>query len=468
MGVVGLPSVAEALRRHGFTVIASADADESARSIATYLRECGRLPVISAATPWPGMQAWLNWVAELTPTTVVAGSDQIDPSRLAALQVVAAPVLLSELCAFAGLGLPADTGAGVIVDAGYEVTTHLPATTVISASGPAAPVLILPTSAGPLPTSPVASEPVPTHAPTPSALRTNADPTQAAPSTEQHASRISDLLAPTSQPLPRQQTAKVIVSVAGKGGVGKTSCAIGIAARAAARGLRVLLLDANLGQGDIRTFLRLANDRPLPSVHTYATTGSVRDAIIKPSDLNDLRSPGSEHLGFALILAAPPTVPLHEVTPEVHLELVRTCAASGIDLIVIDTQIIEPRLVPEPIVGRFIDPLMAAGAYSLGLADLSGPGIANLLTRFSRAAEQGVASDHQFALLNRVPGDLAFNRQGVESAFSGVSTYLGAIPADTAIAATTNGGGTASALLSQPFDTVLDAIFSRSPQAVSR
>ena len=64
--------------------------------------------------------------------------------------------------------------------------------------------------------------------------------------------------------------ADVVFVFSGKGGVGKTSVALGLAQRAGTR-LRVVLVDANRGQGDIRTYLRLTRST-LPTIWAAAST----------------------------------------------------------------------------------------------------------------------------------------------------------------------------------------------------
>ena len=71
--------------------------------------------------------------------------------------------------------------------------------------------------------------------------------------------------APRPQPRPghrvNDRRADVLFVFSGKGGVGKTSVALGLAERAGQH-LRVVLVDANRGQGDIRTYLRLGRSTP--------------------------------------------------------------------------------------------------------------------------------------------------------------------------------------------------------------
>src|SRR5512142_565419 len=59
--------------------------------------------------------------------------------------------------------------------------------------------------------------------------------------------------APESQPTPeaRREPLRVIAVTSGKGGVGKTNISANLAALAARRGKRVLILDADLGLANV-------------------------------------------------------------------------------------------------------------------------------------------------------------------------------------------------------------------------
>ncbi len=55
----------------------------------------------------------------------------------------------------------------------------------------------------------------------------------------------------------RQEHARVIAVTSGKGGVGKTSTSVNLAISLAARGSRVILLDADLGLANVEVLLGL-------------------------------------------------------------------------------------------------------------------------------------------------------------------------------------------------------------------
>ncbi|EQD50517.1 hypothetical protein B1A_13417, partial [mine drainage metagenome] len=70
-----------------------------------------------------------------------------------------------------------------------------------------------------------------------------------------------------------ERRGKVVAVFAGKGGVGKSTSMLSLAERAATvvPGLRVITIDANRGQGDLRTFLKL-DDAGLPSIYDAAVS----------------------------------------------------------------------------------------------------------------------------------------------------------------------------------------------------
>ncbi|GAB2734336.1 AAA family ATPase [Nocardioides pakistanensis] len=230
-----------------------------------------------------------------------------------------------------------------------------------------------------------------------------------------------------------------IVVWAGKGGVGKSTFSFSLAQRAARTGLRVVLVDGNFGQGDLRTFLRIGN-AGLPSIYQYAVSGDLKSALIDPETLNASRSPKLAPLGFALVQAPPahltdPTV----VTPEVYSRLVAE-ARSVADLVVVDTQIIES-LDSSGIVEGFVKPLLRTDGWGIGVSELSPPSISNLLSRLKTTfAGEGVPRERMMTALNRVPSSATFNVEGVASAFNEHSVFLGTVFADEAVPESMNRG----------------------------
>lgn len=245
----------------------------------------------------------------------------------------------------------------------------------------------------------------------------------------------------TAGPAAGLGAAKVVFATAGKGGVGKTSTAMALADLAARSGLRVVLVDGNFGQGGVRTNLRIGASA-LPSIYDYAITRDARQALIDPNRLADARGFSATRFGFAVVTAPPPhlTDPA-VVTPQVYVDLV-TELSHVADLIVIDTQIIEPREKPEAIVAEFIDPMLTAGAYQIAITDLSGEGITNLLSRLKATAGLGVDQSRTLSMVNRAPADARSNFDDLIAALGENSTFIGLCYADTGVHAAMAGGQT--------------------------
>ncbi len=119
--------------------------------------------------------------------------------------------------------------------------------------------------------------------------------------------------------------ARIMAVTSGKGGVGKTFLAANLAAALAARGERVLVLDADLGLANLDVVLNLFPKITLHDVFTGAA--ALDDAI--------LDAPG----GFSVLLAGSGLVEYSRLTPEVRtqLENIIETIAPRYDRILLDT-----------------------------------------------------------------------------------------------------------------------------------
>jgi flagellar biosynthesis protein FlhG len=119
--------------------------------------------------------------------------------------------------------------------------------------------------------------------------------------------------------------ARITAITSGKGGVGKTVLAANLAAALAARGERVLVLDADLGLANLDVVLGLSPSRTL---HDVITGRCTLDEALVPA-------PG----GFTVLLAGSGLVEYSRMTPEVRdrlVELVRS-VAPRFDRVLLDT-----------------------------------------------------------------------------------------------------------------------------------
>lgn len=123
------------------------------------------------------------------------------------------------------------------------------------------------------------------------------------------------------------QTAKgkVIAITSGKGGVGKTFVSANLAAALTRRGLKVLVLDADLGLANLDVVLNLYPKITLHDVFTGKAT--LEDAILK--------APG----GFSVILAGSGMVEYSRLTPEVRDDFLNLMAqvVPRFDVVLLDT-----------------------------------------------------------------------------------------------------------------------------------
>ena len=98
----------------------------------------------------------------------------------------------------------------------------------------------------------------------------------------------------------------MVFVVAAKGGVGKTTLTTHLGQRAGEKGLRSVVVDANRGQTDITTYLRLGR-AGLPTIADAASAGRFEQAILAADRLNTARHARLDPVAFAAILGPPPS-----------------------------------------------------------------------------------------------------------------------------------------------------------------
>ncbi|MHB1599872.1 MAG: hypothetical protein ACYCXY_13520, partial [Acidimicrobiales bacterium] len=257
----------------------------------------------------------------------------------------------------------------------------------------------------------------------------------------------------------------VIITFSGKGGVGKTSVAIATAQRAATIGglKRVLLVDANRGQGDVRTYVRVPNSATLPSMFDAATAGDPRRAIVGPTDLNKARGEGLAPLGIGVALAPDDAhADADVVSTSVYRDLVEY-AREKFDLVVLDTQIVEASDTSGLIDGLVI-PLLLDGAFGLAITDSSMAGVRNVITRLNMFRSAGVTSDHLMLAVNRASPDSGLDEQRMRKSSETLATWVGLVVNDPAVGAAFEQGfvpGSAGAPPTPAYSAMLDAVLRR-------
>jgi flagellar biosynthesis protein FlhG len=125
--------------------------------------------------------------------------------------------------------------------------------------------------------------------------------------------------------VPLKPLGKVVAVTSGKGGVGKTFVSANLAAALAKRGMRVLVLDADLGLANLDVVLNLY---PKVTLHdVFQGKAKLEEAIVK--------APG----GFSVLLAGSGMVEYSRLTPEVRNEFLHIM--SGLvphyDIVLLDT-----------------------------------------------------------------------------------------------------------------------------------
>ena len=145
---------------------------------------------------------------------------------------------------------------------------------------------------------------------------------------------MSDVLSPTPTPVTPSSHAvrsrpasgaHIIAVTSGKGGVGKTFVSANLAAALTRHGLRVLVLDADLGLANLDVVLNLY---PKVTLHDVFTgKAALRDAVVT--------APG----GFHVLLAGSGMVEYSRLTPEVRNQLIHVIdtLAPKYDIVLLDT-----------------------------------------------------------------------------------------------------------------------------------
>lgn len=147
---------------------------------------------------------------------------------------------------------------------------------------------------------------------------------------------MSNVLSPSSStnsmattahsPRPRNGSGAHIIAVtSGKGGVGKTFVSANLAAALTRQGLRVLVLDADLGLANLDVVLNLYPKVTLHDVFTGKAT--LQEAVVT--------APG----GFHVLLAGSGMVEYSRLTPEVRNQLIHVIdsLAPNYDILLLDT-----------------------------------------------------------------------------------------------------------------------------------
>lgn len=222
------------------------------------------------------------------------------------------------------------------------------------------------------------------------------------------------------------------IAVAGfRGGVGKSSLAIQMAERAATHGgvKRVVLIDVNRGQGDIRTMLGLGPDAP--SVYTAAMRDEPKQGLMSPNQVNASRSDNLPPVHFGVALA-----PLRDqgdpkvVTHGTYSQIIKT-ARQVADLVILDTQIKEGH-DSSGLFDHLVVPMLLAGAWTVCVTDSSRAGVRNIVDGIrDELTAEGVSRDRIHVVMNRKRPSFADDKvQALKEILHPWAGFIGAIDND--------------------------------------
>lgn len=214
--------------------------------------------------------------------------------------------------------------------------------------------------------------------------------------------------------MAKQKPVKVIAVASGKGGVGKTNVSVNLALGLVAAGRQVLLMDADLGLGNVDLLLGLRSEYNLS--HVINGQRSLEEVVVK----------GPE--GLAIIPAASGTQMMSELSKEQHAGVIRAFSELSlpVDVLLIDTAagisdsvVSFTRAAHEVLVVVCNEPTSLTDAYALikVLSEEHGLQRFNILANMVRTPKEG---NSLFAKLTRVTDyylDVTLN-------------YMGAVPQD--------------------------------------
>jgi len=470
VGLIGAPGLAGPLRRAGFRVVTGDGFLGAATAIKRVVDGGTALPVLVEETGAAGVGAYLTALAGRGVTAVLLrnGDALIDPADR--VPVVDLPARIDDVLAAGGLGPVGGTTGAAVLDVDGTVR-DTPTTVPDDPWGEQDP----PAGGDPWDEQdPWAGHPAPAQPPpvplsgggdglSGSGPRATPPPTRATRSHRDRAATapwapagqrppptcppdggmhprdgddpwdVFDNAAPLHRPAgpgPRvpDRRGDVLFVFSGKGGVGKTTLALGLAQHAGKQ-LRVVLVDANRGQGDVRTYLRLGGSA-LPTIWATAASGDPARAVLTPGEVNAARHRRLQELRFGLVMAPHgDQVDPSTVTPAVYLSVL-AAAQDVADLVVVDTQIVEDGRDTTGLIDGLLVPALRDGGWALAVADTSSAGLTNTLQRARTVHAAGIPPDRLMSALSRVPGDFT-DRQlvAVADLFGRHTTFLGHVPA---------------------------------------
>lgn len=443
VGLIELPELADLLHDCGVSVVDGEDYRQSVSAITKAFPE-GRFPILAADTSDPTLSNWLIGSASKGFTVAIV-RDKSEDGSLSASDFIFlnTPFSVNDLLVTIGLPPLNNIQGNVMFPEQADVEEHetdlpsldflpeissqpeqdvgtpeedpwnTPPPTYHAPEPPTSPVEIRP------PRAQAIREPEPPHRP--DAPEPVFEPPVVTPAYKGTFARPTQKVAPSR----KTRMCPVVYSCAGKGGVGKTTTAIQLAVAASEAGLKVILIDGNVGQGDIPKSLKI-NPADYPTI-VSAINGDFSECVLSPEAVTDARPQNMSPVKFGLVMApAPEDEAGALVTPSTYRDLVEYCRQRA-DLVICDTQIIES-IDRTGMVEQFILPSLAHDGWGIGIIDQSNLGLRNLQERLEKLIEDGASAQRLFVYANKVdPAAVDFTLENVPARFRDLGRFAGVV-----------------------------------------
>lgn len=446
VGLVELDDLAPMLEDAGFETISGSTLAAAAKRITEEWAN-GQFPILVADSSNPKLYKWIVQVAthkSRPAVTVVTGSGEPEHISHDAIAVQKTPTTLGELAETAKLGdLDSDHAgrtypASASADEDSATDEGLPSFTddddwddePVGESAPetAAPAEAPqanddgwqdePEDSARAEAQPAADEPTPEPVAQPQTPASAAAPASDDPyeqglfnvAPEQESATETDTSDSDDEDLDtlftvagssRARRCPVIICLSGTGGVGKSTASIQLATAAASAGYRTVLVDADRGQGDLDTYLKLSTSGlDVPTIaDTVGGHSKVRDVVLGSDKITQLRPKNAEVVPdmLAFVRTPDPDDPT-KVTPKRYLSVINQLREKA-DIVIVDSPILKHDDHTGVIRG-LVAPLMEDGGFSLSISDNSNPGMKNLSQRLSALHAHGISRRKMLITIN--------------------------------------------------------------------
>ena len=278
------------------------------------------------------------------------------------------------------------------------------------------------------------STPVSADPPRPSRTPTPAVPEMLDPDFDPIYGIDPEMVGPSGiRPAPvRRREGAVVFVVAAKGGVGKTTSAMSLAALAAQGGLDVVAVDMNRGQGDIQPYLRIPTTATLPTAYSALGPGGPAASIISAADITIRRHATLPAIEFDVVLAPEKDQPNPQlVDANVYRSIIEYCRSRH-DLTVVDTREFETFDASGLIDGVVTPMLFDRSVWAVAISDGDGVAISNLYHRLKKLNSMGISRDRLLLVLADVTPESLFTGESTLRTLEQFARNQGTIFSDNA------------------------------------